>query len=82
MPLIQQIEHELTLIADLPREWQMEIALVLSKFIVAYDNTLIKSVDEQRGERDRELAAFQERYQSWDPQKPRAPGTDADGRQR
>ena len=82
MPLIKQIEHELSLIGDLPREWQMEIALVLSKFIVAYDNTLTKSVAEQQAERDRELAGFQERYKSWDPQRPRAPGTDADGRQR
>ena len=82
MPLIKQIEHELSLIADLPREWQMEIALVLSKFIVAYDNTLTKSVAEQQAERDRELATFQQRYQSWDPQRPRAPGTEAGRRQR
>ena len=82
MPLIKQIEHELSLIADLPREWQMEVALVLSKFIIAYDNTLIKTPDEQRTERDRELAAFQERYQSWDPQRERAQAIKAERRQR
>jgi hypothetical protein len=82
MSLIQQIEHELPLIAELPREWQMEVALVLSKFIVAYDNTLVKTDDEQRAERERELAAFQKRYQSWDPQIPRAPAIKAERRQR
>lgn len=66
MPLIRQIEHELPLIAELPREWQMEIALVLSRFIVTFDNTLTKSVDEQRLDRERELAAFRQRYASWD----------------
>jgi hypothetical protein len=64
MPLIQQIEYELPQIAMLPTEWQMEIAVVLSKFIVAYDNTLTKTPEEQRAERDRELAVFQERYRS------------------
>ena len=58
------------MIAELPREWQMEIALVLGKFIVTYDNTLTKSGDELQAERDRELAAFQQRFHSWDPQRP------------
>jgi hypothetical protein len=64
MPLIQQIEYELPQVALLPTEWQMEIALVISKFIVAYDNTLTMTPAEQRAERDRELTAFQQRYRS------------------
>ena len=64
MPLIQQIEFELPRIAELPTEWQMEIALVISKIVVAYDNTLTKTPDEQREERARELAAFQARFRS------------------
>jgi hypothetical protein len=74
MPLIRQIEHELPLIAELPREWQLEIALVLSRFIVAYDNTLIKSEEEQRTERERELATFHRRYRSWEADNDHAPG--------
>jgi hypothetical protein len=60
----------------------MEIALVLSKFIIAYDNTLIKTPEEQRAERDREIASFQERYQSCEPQRERATAIKAEGRQR
>jgi hypothetical protein len=82
MPLITQIEHELPLIAELPREWQMEIALVLSKFIIAYDNMLIKTPEEQRAERDREIASFKERYQSWEPRRERAPAIKVERRQR
>lgn len=72
MPLIRQIEHELPLIAELPREWQMEIALLLSRFIVAFDNTLTKTVEEQRIERERELATFRQRYTSWSDRSPAA----------
>lgn len=67
MSLIQQIEFELPRIAELPVGWQLEIALVLSKFIAAFDTSLTKAEAEQNDERDRELTAFQERYRSWEP---------------
>jgi hypothetical protein len=64
MPLIQQIEYELPQVALLPTEWQLEIAVAISKFIVAYDKTLTMTPGEQWAERDRELAAFHELYRS------------------
>ena len=62
MPLIKDIESELPLVAELPEEWQKDIALMLSKFVIAHDNTLIMTPDEQRAEREREISAFQLRY--------------------
>ena len=61
MPLIKEIERELPLIGSLPEEWQKDIALVLSKYLVAYDNKLTKSSKELKALRDEEMEAFQRR---------------------
>lgn len=62
MPLIQEIETELPLVAELPEEWQKDIALILSKIVIAYDNTLTMTPQEQKEHRDREMAVFQRRF--------------------
>ena len=56
MPLIKEIEGALPLIATLPDEWQKDIALVISKFVVAYDKSLTMTAEERKDERDREIA--------------------------
>lgn len=61
MPLVEEIEKQLPLVAELPEDWQKDIALILSKFVVAYDNTLIMTPEEQRALRDREIDEFQQR---------------------
>jgi hypothetical protein len=62
MPLIKEIETELPLVAELPEDWQKDVALILSKIVVAYDNTLTMTPQEQKDHRDREIAAFQRRF--------------------
>jgi hypothetical protein len=62
MPLIEAIEKELPLVAELPEEWQEDIALWLSRYIVAYDNSLTKSSEELRSLRDGEMKAFEQRF--------------------
>ncbi len=47
----------LPLIATLPEEWQKDIALVVSKFVIAFDKSLTMTPEEQKAERDREIAA-------------------------
>jgi hypothetical protein len=61
MPLIKEIEGALPLIATLPDEWQKDIALVVSKFVIAYDKSLTMTAEEQKAERDREISAALER---------------------
>ena len=67
MPLIKDIEGALPLIATLPDEWQKDIALVISNFVVAYDKSLTMTPQEQKAERDREIAAALQRPQHNDP---------------
>jgi hypothetical protein len=62
MPLIKAIEKELPLVAELPEEWQKDIALWLSRYVVAYDNSLTKSSEELRSLRDEEIKAFEQRF--------------------
>jgi hypothetical protein len=62
MPLIKEIEVELPLLAALPDEWQKDVAVILSRVVIAYDHTLTMSPDEQKARRDEELAAFQRRF--------------------
>lgn len=62
MPLIKEIETELPLLAALPEEWQKDVALILSKVVIAYDHTLTKTPEEQKAQRDEELAAFRRRF--------------------
>lgn len=45
------------LVAEIPVEWQKDIALVLSKFVLAYDTSLTMTPEEQKAERDREIKA-------------------------
>jgi len=56
MPLIKEIEGALPLIATLPEDWQKDIALFVSKVVIAYDRTLTMTTDEQKAERDREIS--------------------------
>ena len=44
------------MIATLTDEWQKDIALTLTKFVVAYDKSLTMTPEEQKAERDREIA--------------------------
>lgn len=46
MPLIKEFETYLPLVAELPKEWQKEIALLVSRMVIAYDNRLTKSSEE------------------------------------
>lgn len=62
MPLIKEIENTLPLVARLPEDWQKDAALLLSKIVVAYDNTLTLSPAEQREQRDQQIEAFMRRY--------------------
>jgi hypothetical protein len=62
MPLIKAIEKELPLVAALPEEWQTDIALCLSRYVIAYDNRLTKSSEELRSLRDDEMKAFEKRF--------------------
>lgn len=55
MPLIKEIEGALPLIATLPEEWQKDIALTLTKFVIAFDKSLTMTPEEQKAERDREI---------------------------
>jgi hypothetical protein len=45
------------MVAEMPVEWQMDIALAISKFVLAYDKNLTMTLDEQKAERDREIEA-------------------------
>lgn len=62
MPLIEEIEKELPLVSVLREEWQKEIALTLSKYLVACDDSLTKSSDELKDLREQELEAFRRRF--------------------
>jgi hypothetical protein len=62
MPLIKEIEKELPLVAALPEDWQKDIALWLSRYVVAYDNSLTKSSEELQSLRDGEMKAFEKRF--------------------
>jgi len=57
MPLIKEIEGALPLIVTLPEEWQKDIALFVSKVVIAYDKSLTMTPEEQKAERDREIEA-------------------------
>ena len=56
MPLIKEIEGALPLIATLPEAWQKDIALTISKFVIAYDKSLTMTPEAQKAGRDREIA--------------------------
>lgn len=57
MPLIKEIDAALPMVAEMPVEWQKDIALVVSKFVLAYDKNLTMTREEQKAERDREIEA-------------------------
>jgi len=61
MPLIKEIDGALPLIANLPEEWQKDVAYTLTRFVVAYDKSLTMTAEEQKAERDREIADALER---------------------
>lgn len=63
MSLIKEIEVELRLVAALPDEWQRYIALLVSRVVVAYDNTLTKTPNDQQESLDRELLEFRQRFE-------------------
>jgi hypothetical protein len=56
MPLIKEIEDVLPLMAELPEEWQKDLALVISKTMLAHDRTLTMTPAEQKADRDRDIA--------------------------
>lgn len=57
MPLIKEIEGALPLIATLSEDWQMDIALAISKFVIANDPSLTMTPEEQNADRDLEIAS-------------------------
>jgi len=62
MPLIKEIEKEIPFVAELPDDWQKDIALVLARYVIAYDNRLTKSSQELQALRDREIEEFRKRF--------------------
>jgi hypothetical protein len=62
MPLIREIEKQMPLVADLPEEWQKDIAIILSRYVVAYNDRLTKSSKELQALRDREIEDFQKHF--------------------
>lgn len=62
MPLLNDIEKQLPLVAELPDEWQKDIAIILSRHLVAYDDRLTKSSRELRELRDREIEDFNRHF--------------------
>jgi hypothetical protein len=60
MPLIKELEGALPMVATLPDEWQQDIVLLMTRLIIAFDKTLTMTAEEQKAERDREIAVAME----------------------
>ena len=66
MPLIKEIEAALPIIAELPKRWQQDVALMMTRMAVACDNTLIKTPEERQAMRDQEMENFKKRFSAGD----------------
>jgi hypothetical protein len=64
MPLIKDIQEALPFLAELPEEWQKNVALAITNIMVAYDNTLTMTPAEQRELRDKDISAALKRVKS------------------
>jgi hypothetical protein len=62
MPLIKEIKTALLEVAELPDDLQKDIAVMISRMVMVFDDTLTKSVREQWAQRETELESFRERF--------------------
>ena len=72
MPLIEEIETALLEVAELPHDQQKDIAVMISRMVMVFDDTLTKTVHEQGAQRDEELKAFRQHFASDQPEGDRA----------
>jgi hypothetical protein len=62
MPLIKEIETALLEVTELPADLQKDIAVMISRMVTAYDDTLTMTFREQWVRRESELKTFRERF--------------------
>jgi hypothetical protein len=62
MPLIKEIETCLLEVTELPQDLQKDVAVMISRMVMVYDDTLMKSVREQWTQRETELETFRQRF--------------------
>jgi hypothetical protein len=62
MPLIKEIETALLEVAELPQDSQKDIAVMISRMVMVFDDSLTNTVREQWAQRDDELASFRMRF--------------------
>lgn len=62
MPLIKEIETALREVTQLPDDLQKDIAVMISRMVMVFDDTLTKTVREQWVQRETELEWFRQRF--------------------
>ena len=65
MPLIKEIETALMKVTELPADLQKDIAVMISRMVMVYDDTLTMTVREQWVKRESELETFRQRFATW-----------------
>lgn len=64
MPLIKEIETALLEVTELPEDLQKDIAVMISRMVMVFDDTLTMTVRQQQAQRDTELESFRQRFAS------------------